>query len=155
MSNSVPSTPCCDLSLFRAAPPHLLDLSLPSSPNGGDLPAQGASVKERWALCLLWLTGLSGGQVEERPSQWPAMLDVHHSDTDLLSWHLLSVVKETAAWHLKGERKADISQAWSKWANNEIEKASYWGALMVRWISQAVSSFAYRLSSERTHGHHS
>lgn len=69
-----------------------------------------ASIKEHSALLpplAQWF--VTGGQVEEQPIQWPAMVDVHHSDTDLLNCHLLLNVKEITAWHLE-ESLVSISQ---------------------------------------------
>lgn len=71
-----------------------------------------ASIKEHSApLPPLAQWFVTGGQVEERPSQWPATVDVHHNDTDLLNCHLLLDVKEITAWHLE-KSLVNISQAW-------------------------------------------
>lgn len=146
--------------LFPVAPPHLLDLCrFLSERRWFTGVVKGTSPKERSApLPPLAHWFVSGGQMEERPSQRPATLDVHHSDTDLLNCHLLFLLKETAAWHLKKKKLILVRHEANKNALRWKRKASYRAALTARLIgvvSQAVSSFAYRVPSARTHGHQS
>lgn len=124
-----------------------------------------APIKEHSALLpplAQWF--VTGGQVEERPSQWPAMVDVHHSDTDLLNCHLLLDVKEITAWHL-GKKK--LGQYYSGMTNTD--NSGYWlnkgakrrmtlcrvapASCACIWLVLSFrrwGSFAYQVCSEHT-----
>lgn len=97
-----------------------------------------ASIKEHSApLPPLAQWFVTGGQVEERPSQWPAMVDVHHNDTDLLSCHLLLDVKEITAWHLE-KSLVNISQAWQIIICTPLDNSDYW---LNKWEKRRMSLY--------------